>query len=107
MPIETLCIVQSGQVSDAQRETLESRLNQIARDTFGEEAAASWLVIEPGNGWTAAKPSTSALVSMNVPPMDEPDRTQLLHNICGAWSEETHCSLNEIVASAITAPEGE
>ena len=107
MTIETLCIVQSGQISESQQAVLASRLSSITEAEFGQQAGTSWLVIDPGNGWTAGEPSTTSLVSMNVPAMDAENRTRLLHAICDAWSEETQCSMNEIVATAISAPEGE
>ena len=104
MTIETLCIVQAGRVGADQREVLATRLSEITADAFGRASETSWLEIEPGNGWTAGEPSTTSLVSMGVPSMEAPDRTRLLQAICDAWSEETACSINEIVASAITAP---
>ena len=104
MQIETTCIVQAGQVSAAAKEVLAARLGEITQSTFGADASIGWLEIAAGNGWTAGEPSTTSILSMTVPAMKQVDRTALLQAICQAWSEETRCHINEIVASAISAP---
>ena len=103
MSIETLCLVQAGLISDSTREQLALRINGITESTFGEDASMSWLEIAAGNGWTAGEASTTSIVSMQVPPMQQADRTALLENVCDAWSEEVGCHINEIVVSAISS----
>ena len=102
MSVETMCVVQAGQISDAVREMLASRLSQVTQAAFGEDASVNWLEVPKGNGWTAGEASTTSVVSMSVPPMEQGDRTRLLHAICDAWAGETDCHINEIVASAIS-----
>lgn len=95
------CMVQEGQISEQQMQSLEAGLNGITSEFFDQPAAPLWTTVARGDGWTAGEPSTTSLVVMYVPPgMDQPTRTRLLEAVCDTWSAVTGCSINEIVATA-------
>ena len=101
MSVETVCIVQAGQISNAVRELLASRLSQVTRAAFGEDASINWLEVPKGNGWTAGEASTTSIVAMSVPPMEQ-------GNIRAGRSEELMARLvqemREAVAAALNTP---
>lgn len=92
------CIVQAGQISPEAEETLRANLNAFAERAFGEPAEISWRAIPQRSGFTAAKPSTSSIISMTAnKPVPQPERAALLKEMCELWVRETHRSLNEVV----------
>ncbi|MEL7453511.1 MAG: hypothetical protein AAGJ50_09095 [Pseudomonadota bacterium] len=92
------CIVQAGQVSPETEATLRANLNAFAERAFGEPAEISWLAIPEGGGFTAAKPSTSSIISMTAnTPLKQTERAALLKEMCELWARETHRSLDEVV----------
>lgn len=96
------CLIQEGSLSPAQISVLENSLGSLAQKFFDEEASLTWTSIPKGSGFTGGVPSNSSLISMGVPDTIETDvRTTLLQGICDVWMEHTHCSVNEIIASAI------
>ena len=102
------CMVQAGQISDAEVHSLEQGLSAISNSHFGEPAQVSWTTIAAGNGWTCGEPSTSSIVVMYVPPgLEQPERTVLLQAICDLWTSTTGCSIAEIVATARDLPNQE
>ena len=92
------CIVQAGQISPETEAVLRANLSAFAERAFGEPAEINWRTIPERSGFTAAKPSTSSVVSMaanRVVPQAE--RAELLKEMCTLWVNETHRSLDEIV----------
>ncbi len=95
------CMIQEGQIPEAQLEQLEAGLSDIASRFFGNPAEVAWTTVAAGDGWTSGKPSSSSLVVMYVPPgLDQEVRTELLTSICDLWTNTTGCSIGEIVATA-------
>ena len=96
--IPCTCIVQAGQISADTEATLRAHLNAFTTRAFGAPAEIGWMEIPEGSGFTAAKPSTSAVVSVSAPsPVAQETRKVLLEELCGIWTRETRASLDEIV----------
>ncbi len=92
------CIVQAGQVSAEAETALRSRINDFAQRHFGEAAEIGWLAVPERSGFTAGKPSTSAVISMRPnKEVSQEDRADMLHELCSIWTEETKTTLHEIV----------
>ncbi|MEL6824685.1 MAG: hypothetical protein AAFN91_00435 [Pseudomonadota bacterium] len=99
------CVVQAGQIPAETEATLRANISAFTERQFGAPAEISWLAIPERSGFTASQPSTSAIVSMRAPsPIEKADREALLRELCGIWTQETNCSLNEIVG-VISDPE--
>ena len=96
--ISCTCIVQAGQVSAETEATLRTKLNAFAERAFGEPAEINWRAIPERSGFTAAKPSTSSIISMAANrAVPQPERAELLKEMCELWVNETHRSLDEVV----------
>lgn len=92
------CIVQAGQIPSDKQERIKANLNAFAEREFGEPVEINWMEIPARSGFTANEPSTSSIVSMQAPrPVPQVDREPLLRELCGIWTQETNCTLNEIV----------
>ena len=94
-----VCMVQEGQTPHEKRGDLERSLRHYTESAFGSAADIGWITVPAGSGFTAAKPSTSSIVSVTAPqPLDQAQRAALLSQLCDLWMEQTGCSLDEIVA---------
>ena len=99
------CIVQAGQISADTEAALKTKLDAFTQRAFGEAAEINWLAIPVNSGFTATKPSTSSIISMRAPKVVEQSRREaLLHELCGIWTAETKCTLDEVVG-VISDPE--
>ncbi len=99
------CVVQAGQIPAETEAALRANISAFTERQFGAPAEISWLAIPERSGFTASQPSTSAIVSMRAPnPVAKADRESMLRELCGIWTEETGCTLNEIVG-VISDPE--
>ena len=105
---EYACIIQSGQAAHRKQDALEQGLRRIGQEWFGDDPSAttfSWTVMQPGFAWTAGEPSTSSLVIRSVPVGLEFERREaFLRRVCELWSQETGCSIEEIVVTAWDGP---
>ncbi len=96
--ITCTCIVQAGQVSAETEAALRANLNAFAERAFGEPAEINWRSIPERSGFTAAKPSTSSIISIAAnKPVPQPKRAALLKEMCELWVRETKRSLDEVV----------
>ena len=92
------CIVQAGQISPETEATLRANLSALAERAFGEAAEINWRAIPARSGFTAAKPSTSSIISMAANrAVPQAERADLLKEMCELWVRETHRSLDEVV----------
>ncbi|NKC01249.1 MAG: hypothetical protein GKR90_22510 [Pseudomonadales bacterium] len=97
--ISCTCVVQEGQTPDVQKKSITRLLNRFSSDAFGEEALITWIPVAPGNGFTAAKPSSSSVISVIAnEPLSPERRESLLRKLAHLWSAETGCTLDEVVA---------
>ena len=96
--INCTCLIQEGQIAHETEAALRAGLSQFTQDAFKSDAQINWIAVPKGSGFTAAAPSTSALVSMQAPaPVDQNQRAVLLNELCGMWAAETGCTRDEIV----------
>lgn len=92
------CVVQAGQISAESEAVLRANLNEFAERSFGVPADINWIAIPERSGFTASKPSTSSVISMRAnAPVARADREPLLRELCAIWTDETGCSLDEVV----------
>ena len=97
--IPCVCLVQENQIPDERQDQIRPALSAFTSRAFGEPAEIRWSTVARGNGFTAAAPSTSSIVSLTAPqPLDQTKRAELLRALCDLWMGATDCSLNEIVA---------
>jgi len=93
------CFVQEGQTADQRSDALISQLSSFSQKELGGDASINWIAVPKGNGFTAAKPSTSAIVSFTAgEAIPQDTRVTLLQEICDLWMAETGCAMDEIVA---------
>jgi len=99
-----MCMVQEGQIPDPVLETLGEKLNDIVvSHKLGAAAEIAWIVIPRGRGWTAGEPSTSSVVTVAAPPIEQSHRETILTEICDMWCKATGCHINQIVATVMPA----
>lgn len=97
--IRCTCMIQEGQTAAGVRAELGEMLDGFARQTFGQPMSTTWVLVPPGNGFTAARASTSSIVSVTAAePLEQEKRAGLLETLCERWMALTGCSLDEIVA---------
>ncbi len=97
--IRCMCLVQEGQTPEKKQVPLQRLLNEFSERAFGQPASVIWTSVAARSGFTAAKPSTSSIVSMTAAePVAQETRMTLLSELCDLWMQETGCSLDEIVA---------
>lgn len=97
--INCTCFIQEGQAPDLRKADLQGLLNRFSISALGEEAQIAWIPVAPGNGFTAYKPSTSSVVSITANQnLDSERRESLLRELVTLWTNQTGCSIDEIVA---------
>ena len=101
---DCICMVQEGQISAEQQTALRAATSEFAKANFGSPADFNWIEVGKGNGFTAAKPSTSVIVSMKADRALAPsERVPLLHQLESIWREHSGRGPDEVV-SVITDP---
>lgn len=99
-----ICLVQEGQISDACQTALKAGIKDIVvSNELGSDVNIAWIVVPKGQGWTAGKPSTSSVVTLMAPPIEQSHREQILTTMCDLWTNQTGCHINEIIASVVPA----
>ena len=97
-----ICLIQENQISESSQKTLEAGIAKIvASHNLVELGDFKWIVVPEGQGWTDAKPSTSSVVTIYTPAIEQPVRVEVLNAICDLWTETTNCHINEIIASVV------
>lgn len=97
-----VCLIQENQIPDEHIKVLESGIHNIIADyNMDTLADIKWIVIPEGDGWTAAAPSTSSVVTLYAAPISQETRIDVLNALCDLWTDTTQCSINEIIASVI------
>jgi len=101
---ECICMVQAGQISESQQLELRAATSNFAQERFGSPAEFNWVEVPKGSGFTAAKLSTSVIVSIRANRSLTPsERIPLLHELEGIWREHADRGPDEVV-SVITDP---
>jgi len=100
--ITCTCFYQDGQIPSNIINQLGEGIENIGvSHKLGDGVDIQWIAIPAGQGWTAGEPSTSSVVTLNTPPIDQTQRIEILHDICNLWMELTDCQINEVLASVI------
>ena len=95
-----ICLVQEGQIANDIRDRLSAGIKDIVvSNDLGEDVSIAWVVIPRGQGWTAGKPSTSSVVTLTSPPIEQTHRENVLTKLCDFWTATTGCHINEIIAT--------
>ena len=95
-----ICFVQQGQIPDAAIVRLERGIEALVRRArIDDGASVTWIVVPPGDGWTAGALSTASVVSITAPDLPQARREAALHALCGLWMSETGCSQADILAT--------
>ncbi|MEO1029685.1 MAG: hypothetical protein AAFX02_11595 [Pseudomonadota bacterium] len=96
--IQSICMVQAGQIPPQTEASLRAGLNAFTEKAFGEPAEIRWVAVPEGSGFTAGNPSRSSVVSITANESLDPDRREeLLLELCEFWIKETECSIDEVV----------
>jgi hypothetical protein len=98
-----ICLIQEGQISDSVRTKLERGISAVSQTyNISNEVNFAWVAIPKGDGWTAGKPSTSSVVTLHAPPLEQATREKILSELCEVWTRESGCHINEIVFSVMS-----
>ena len=93
------CMVQEGQISDAQQAELRTQTSAFAKRHFGSPGEINWVTVPKGSGYTAGKPSTSVIVSVRSNrPLPPSERVPLLHELEQIWTTHAGRTSNEVVS---------
>jgi len=94
----TMCLVQEGQLSEAQEAALREATSAFASAKFGSPAEINWITVPEGSGFTEAKPSTSVIVSLTADRSLSPsEREPLLRELGQIWERGANRGPNEVV----------
>ncbi|MCE2030174.1 hypothetical protein [Sessilibacter corallicola] len=97
-----ICLIQENQIPDSSLGKLEVGIREIvSKNQLNNLSDLKWIVIPEGQGWTAAKPSTSSVVTLYTPSIEQSVRVDVLNSICDLWTKTTSCHINEIIASVV------
>ncbi len=94
------CLIQEGQLSQGNMSRLKKSIENIVEERLASGVKQSWVVIPKGNGWKAGEPSTTSLVLLTTPDIEQAARVDLLDAIRDLWTEVTGCTIDEIMISA-------
>lgn len=98
--IPVMCIVQQNQISEGIVEALQADINHFTLRAFNEQAQINWISIPEGDGFTAAEPSKTIIISLHANEALTTDkRITLLNQLCDLAQHHTGLSANEIVTS--------
>lgn len=96
---DCICMVQAGQISAQQEETLRAETSAFAQRHFGAPAEINWVIVSEGSGFTEGAPSTSVIVSMaSDRPLPPSEREPLLRELGQIWEEHAARSPDEVVS---------
>ncbi len=96
--INCTCMVQAGQISAAQEQTLRAETTAFGVRHFGAEPSINWITVPEGSGFTEGKPSTSVLVTMNADrALSLAEREPLLRELGDIWQKHANRSPDEVV----------
>ncbi len=95
------CLIQEGKISPDEMLSLERGVANIVEKHLSSGVELSWVIITEGNGWLGGEPSSSSLVLLTTPDIEQPARVDLLAAIRDLWTEITKWTVHDIM---ITAP---
>jgi len=102
--IKCISFLQEGQIPEHVVERLGQGIRDIvAANDLGEDVEINWIIVPQGQGWTAGAPSTSSVVTLTTPPIEQSRRVEILHALCDLWTKHTGCQVDEVLATVIPA----
>ncbi len=102
--IRCVCFLQEGQIPQPVVDKLGAGIHHIVTEYgLGNGVDINWIIVPKGQGWTAGKPSTSSVITLTTPPIEQPQRIEILNALCDLWTDNTGCQLNEVVATVMPA----
>lgn len=98
--ILVMCVVQQGQMSAAVEDALKEEIDAFSRRAFQEPAEIDWIEVPEGSGFTAGRPSTSVIASMQSSRnLVQDERVALLKELCHICMIKTGRSSHDVVTS--------
>ena len=98
--IAVTVLVQQDQVQDDNQRDLIRDLERFAQRHFSDAASVNWMEVPTGSGFTAAKPSTSVVVSLQSNrALEQSEREPLIRELCELCMQHTHRTPHEVVAA--------
>ena len=98
--IPIMVLVQQEQVPEAAKKAMVISLEDFTQRHFRAKALIDWMVVPTGSGFTAAKPSTSVVVSMHADRvLSQDERELLITELCELSMKHTERTPHELVAS--------
>lgn len=94
------CLLQEGQLSQENVSRLEKDIENVVEEHLASAVKQSWVVIPKGNGFIGGEPSTSSLVLLTTPDIEQAARVDLLGAMRDLWTEVTGCSVDEVMINA-------
>ncbi|CAE7205219.1 trkI [Symbiodinium microadriaticum] len=90
----------AGDISAETEAQLRQDMQAFSNKAFGADPMIDWVVVPESSGFTAGKPSTTALVMMlSSRPLETAERFDLLQELCDIWIKATGKSIDEIVST--------
>ena len=98
--IPVMCVVQEGQISTEVEYALKSEISEFTKRAFDALADIDWIEVPKNSGFTAAKPSTTVITSLQANrPLEQAERVSLLRELSGICMNRTGRSFNEVVTA--------
>lgn len=102
--IPVMCVVQEGQIPTDVEYALRSAICNFVQRAFGALAEIDWIEVPKGSGFTAAKPSTAVIASLQADrSLIQTERISLLKELSDIFIEKTGRSPNEVVIAIRSA----
>ena len=101
-PVRASCMIQEGQLTDAQVRHLEAQLVATYRAHFGAQwqVRVVWLSLPPGQAFVEGRPSRSSTIQIAVPDgTDDDKRHAFMRDASRFWLDYTGCTKDELVLS--------
>ncbi len=96
--IPVMCLVQQGQVPAEAEEALKSEIGAFTQRRFQADAQIDWIEVPKGSGFTAARPSTTVIASLQANrPLEQGERVRLLKELGAICTKGTGRSSHEVV----------
>ena len=99
-PVRASCMIQQGQLTDAQVRYLEAQLVSTYRAHFDSEwqVRVVWLSLPPGQAFVEGRLSSSSTVQIAVPDGTADDkRHAFMRDVSRFWLDYTGCTKDELV----------
>lgn len=98
--IPVMCIVQEGQISTEAQHALMFEIGALTQRAFDAPADIDWIEVPTGSGFTAGRPSTTIVASLQANrTLHQSERACLLKQFTGICMSQTGRTADEVVTS--------